>query len=110
MPEENSGLSPYWFYFGQLTKVYFPDVLREVRSPLWHSHQGQVSKARETYLLDGQQYLLVAAATRHVRRFVRALLGTSRSEGHEVITWMVLLSSREKGGEKAKKSRESAEK
>jgi alcohol dehydrogenase (cytochrome c) len=29
--------------------------------PLWHSHIGQVSNAPETYLLDGHQYLLVAA-------------------------------------------------
>jgi len=28
---------------------------------LWHSHIGQVSNAPETYMLDGQQYLLVAA-------------------------------------------------
>jgi alcohol dehydrogenase (cytochrome c) len=29
--------------------------------PLWHSHIGQVSNAPETYMLDGHQYLLVAA-------------------------------------------------
>ncbi|MEO8097444.1 MAG: acido-empty-quinoprotein group A [Acidobacteriota bacterium] len=28
---------------------------------LWHSHIGQVSNAPETYMLDGHQYLLVAA-------------------------------------------------
>jgi alcohol dehydrogenase (cytochrome c) len=28
---------------------------------LWHSHLGQVSNAPETYMLDGRQYLLVAA-------------------------------------------------
>ncbi len=28
---------------------------------LWHSHIGQVSNAPETYMLDGRQYLLVAA-------------------------------------------------
>ena len=28
---------------------------------LWHSHIGQVSNAPQTYLLDGKQYLLVAA-------------------------------------------------
>ena len=28
---------------------------------LWHSHLGQVSNAPETYLLDGHQYILVAA-------------------------------------------------
>ena len=28
---------------------------------LWHSHLGQVSNAPETYMLDGHQYLLVAA-------------------------------------------------
>jgi alcohol dehydrogenase (cytochrome c) len=29
--------------------------------PLWHSHIGNVSNAPETYLLDGHQYVLVAA-------------------------------------------------
>jgi alcohol dehydrogenase (cytochrome c) len=29
--------------------------------PLWHSHLGEVSNAPETYLLDGHQYILVAA-------------------------------------------------
>ena len=29
--------------------------------PLWHARLGQVSNAPETYLLDGKQYLLVAA-------------------------------------------------
>jgi alcohol dehydrogenase (cytochrome c) len=29
--------------------------------PLWHSHIGAVSNAPETYMLDGHQYLLVAA-------------------------------------------------
>jgi alcohol dehydrogenase (cytochrome c) len=29
--------------------------------PLWHTHLGRVSNAPETYLLDGHQYLLVAA-------------------------------------------------
>jgi len=29
--------------------------------PLWHARLGQVSNAPETYLLDGEQYLLVAA-------------------------------------------------
>lgn len=29
--------------------------------PLWHSHIGQVSNAPETYMLDGHQYLLIAA-------------------------------------------------
>jgi alcohol dehydrogenase (cytochrome c) len=29
--------------------------------PLWHSRIGQVSNAPETYMLDGHQYLLVAA-------------------------------------------------
>ena len=29
--------------------------------PLWRSHIGQVTNAPETYMLDGQQYLLVAA-------------------------------------------------
>jgi alcohol dehydrogenase (cytochrome c) len=29
--------------------------------PLWHSHIGNVTNAPETYLLDGHQYLLVAA-------------------------------------------------
>jgi alcohol dehydrogenase (cytochrome c) len=28
---------------------------------LWHSHLGQVSNAPETYMLDGHQYILVAA-------------------------------------------------
>lgn len=28
---------------------------------LWHSHMGNVSNAPETYMLDGHQYLLVAA-------------------------------------------------
>jgi alcohol dehydrogenase (cytochrome c) len=31
--------------------------------PLWHSHIGQVSNAPETYLLDGRQYILIAAGT-----------------------------------------------
>jgi len=30
-------------------------------APLWHTHLGTVSNAPETYLLDGHQYLLVAA-------------------------------------------------
>ena len=30
-------------------------------TPLWHSHIGGVSNAPQTYLLDGRQYLLVAA-------------------------------------------------
>jgi alcohol dehydrogenase (cytochrome c) len=30
-------------------------------APLWHSRIGNVSNAPETYLLDGQQYLLVAS-------------------------------------------------
>ena len=29
--------------------------------PLWHSRIGNVSNAPETYMLDGKQYLLVAA-------------------------------------------------
>lgn len=29
--------------------------------PLWHTHLGRVSNAPETYLLDGRQYVLVAA-------------------------------------------------
>jgi alcohol dehydrogenase (cytochrome c) len=29
--------------------------------PLWHSYLGQVSNAPETYMLDGHQYILVAA-------------------------------------------------
>ena len=29
--------------------------------PLWHSRIGSVSNAPETYMLDGKQYLLVAA-------------------------------------------------
>jgi alcohol dehydrogenase (cytochrome c) len=29
--------------------------------PLWHSHIGSVSNAPITYMLDGRQYLLVAA-------------------------------------------------
>jgi alcohol dehydrogenase (cytochrome c) len=29
--------------------------------PLWHAHIGNVSNAPETYMLDGKQYLLVAA-------------------------------------------------
>ena len=29
--------------------------------PLWHSRIGQVTNAPETYMLDGRQYLLVAA-------------------------------------------------
>jgi alcohol dehydrogenase (cytochrome c) len=29
--------------------------------PLWHTHLGRVSNAPETYLLDGHQYILVAA-------------------------------------------------
>jgi alcohol dehydrogenase (cytochrome c) len=28
---------------------------------LWHTHLGQVSNAPETYLLDGHQYILIAA-------------------------------------------------
>jgi alcohol dehydrogenase (cytochrome c) len=28
---------------------------------LWHAHIGQVTNAPETYMLDGHQYLLVAA-------------------------------------------------
>ena len=30
-------------------------------TPLWHSHIGDVSNPPTTYLLDGKQYLLVAA-------------------------------------------------
>ena len=30
-------------------------------TPLWHSRIGAVSNAPETYMLDGRQYLLVAA-------------------------------------------------
>ena len=29
--------------------------------PLWHSRIGQVSNAPQTYMVDGHQYLLVAA-------------------------------------------------
>ena len=28
---------------------------------LWHSHIGNVSNAPETYMLDGHQYMLIAA-------------------------------------------------
>jgi alcohol dehydrogenase (cytochrome c) len=31
--------------------------------PLWHSHIGSISNAPQTYLLDGQQYVLVAVGT-----------------------------------------------
>jgi alcohol dehydrogenase (cytochrome c) len=31
--------------------------------PLWHSHIGSISNAPQTYLLDGQQYILVAVGT-----------------------------------------------
>lgn len=33
----------------------------ETGKPLWHSHIGNVSNAPTTYMLDGRQYLLVAA-------------------------------------------------
>jgi len=33
----------------------------ETGEPLWHSHLGNVSNAPQTYMLDGQQYLLVAS-------------------------------------------------
>ena len=29
--------------------------------PLWHSQIGQVTNAPETYMVDGRQYMLVAA-------------------------------------------------
>ena len=32
--------------------------------PLWHSRLGNVSNAPQTYMLDGQQYLLVGAGDR----------------------------------------------
>jgi alcohol dehydrogenase (cytochrome c) len=30
--------------------------------PLWHAHIGNVQNAPETYMLDGHQYILVAAS------------------------------------------------
>ncbi|MGH9160775.1 MAG: acido-empty-quinoprotein group A [Vicinamibacteraceae bacterium] len=33
----------------------------ETGEPLWHSHIGEISNAPTTYMLDGRQYLLVAA-------------------------------------------------